>query len=51
VAIGSPNRLVVGPFSSEGAAQSFADRLEKADLTALSWTSETGQKVEKLSGR
>jgi len=51
VAIGSPNRLVVGPFPSESAAQSFADRLEKVDLNALTWTSEAGQKVEKLSGQ
>jgi Flp pilus assembly protein TadD len=49
VALGSPNRLVVGPFASEQAAQNFADRLGKSDLTALAWTSETGQKVEKLS--
>lgn len=51
IAEGSPNRLVIGPFSSEKAAQNFADRLSDADLTALVWTSERGQKVEKLSDR
>ena len=51
IAAGSPNRLVVGPFASERAAQNFADRLSNEDLTALAWTSEAGQKVEKLDDR
>ncbi|HEX4738442.1 MAG TPA: tetratricopeptide repeat protein [Allosphingosinicella sp.] len=51
VAEGSPNRLVVGPFASERAAQTFADRLSDSDLNALTWTSDAGQKVEKLSDR
>lgn len=48
IAAGSPNRLVVGPFASERSAQNFADRLSNEDLTALTWTSDAGQKVEKL---
>ncbi len=51
IAAGSPNRLVVGPFPSEREAQKFADRLSDEDLTALVWTSDAGQKVEKLSDR
>jgi hypothetical protein len=47
----STNRLLVGPFESEEAAQHFVDRLEKADLTALAWTNDAGQKVEKMTTR
>jgi aromatic ring-cleaving dioxygenase len=47
----SANRLLIGPFDSEEAAQHFVDRLEKADVTGLAWTSEAGQKVEKLTPR
>jgi cell pole-organizing protein PopZ len=51
IATGSPNRLVIGPFPSEQAAENFADRLGKEDLTALPWTNDAGQKVEKLSDK
>jgi Flp pilus assembly protein TadD len=47
----STSRLLVGPFESEEAAQRFVDRLEKADVTGLAWTSDAGQKVEKLTAR
>jgi Flp pilus assembly protein TadD len=47
----STNRLLIGPFESDEAAQRFVDRLEKADLTGLAWTSDAGQKVEKLTAR
>jgi Flp pilus assembly protein TadD len=47
----STNRLLIGPFESDEAAQRFVDRLEKADLTGLAWTSDAGQKVEKLTPR
>ncbi|HEX5181680.1 MAG TPA: SPOR domain-containing protein [Allosphingosinicella sp.] len=45
------SRLLVGPFDSEREAQHFVDRLEKADLTGLAWTSDAGQRVEKLDSR
>lgn len=45
------NRLLVGPFKSEGEAQDFVNELAKAELTAFSWTSPSGQEVEKVSGK
>lgn len=45
------NRLLVGPFDSEGAAQAFVNRLAAKELSAFSWTSEEGQEIEKLSAR
>jgi Flp pilus assembly protein TadD len=45
------NRLLVGPFKSEGEAQGFVNELRKSDLSAFAWTSETGQKIEKLAAR
>ncbi|HEY1607132.1 MAG TPA: SPOR domain-containing protein [Allosphingosinicella sp.] len=45
------SRLLVGPFDSEREAQHFVDRLEKADLTGLAWTSDAGQRVEKIDAR
>jgi tetratricopeptide (TPR) repeat protein len=45
------NRLLVGPFKSDDDAQSFVNELGKAELTAFAWTSEAGQKIEKLSAK
>jgi tetratricopeptide (TPR) repeat protein len=45
------NRLLVGPFKSDDEAQSFVNELKKAELTAFAWTSEAGQKIEKLSAK
>ena len=45
------NRLLVGPFKSAGEAQAFVNELAKADLSAFAWTSEAGQKIDKLPAR
>lgn len=45
------NRLLVGPFKTDGEAQDFVNRLAKAQLAGFSWTSEDGQAVEKLPAR
>jgi hypothetical protein len=43
------NRLLVGPFETEKAANSFTDKLHKADETsAFVWTSPAGQVVDPL---
>ncbi|HEY0148942.1 MAG TPA: tetratricopeptide repeat protein [Allosphingosinicella sp.] len=45
------NRLLVGPFKTDAEAQSFVNDLKKASLTGFAWTSDPGQKIEKLSNR
>jgi Flp pilus assembly protein TadD len=45
------NRLLVGPFKTAGEAQEFVNELGKADLSAFTWTSEAGQKIEKLPAK
>lgn len=45
------NRLLVGPFKSEAEARKFVNDLADADLTAFSWTSPDGQKIEKLASK
>jgi hypothetical protein len=45
------NRLLVGPFKTDKEAQDFVNELKKADLTGFAWTSEAGQKIEKLSAK
>jgi hypothetical protein len=45
------NRLLVGPFASAREAQSFVNELAKADVAAFAWTSEAGQKVERLPAK
>jgi hypothetical protein len=42
------NRVLVGPFSSAGEAQEFVNKLAKSDVSAFTFTSDSGQKVEKL---
>jgi hypothetical protein len=42
------NRVLVGPFDSEDDAQDFVNKLAKADVSAFTFTSEKGQKIEKL---
>ena len=41
-------RLLVGPFKSEDESQEFVNQLAKADIDGFSWTSPTGQAIEKL---
>jgi outer membrane biosynthesis protein TonB len=45
------NRLLVGPFKSDTEAQEFVNELKKADLSGFAWTSEAGQKIEKLAAK
>ncbi len=42
------NRLLVGPFKTPAAAQDFVNAIAKKGLSAFTWTSEAGQKIEKL---
>ncbi len=43
------NRLLAGPFKSTQDAQGFVNTLGKEGISAFAWTSDTGQKIEKLS--
>jgi hypothetical protein len=45
------NRLLVGPFKTEKEAQEFVNELAKSKLSAFAWTSEAGQKIEKLPAK
>jgi Flp pilus assembly protein TadD len=45
------NRLLVGPFKTDKEAQDFVNELKKADLTGFAFTSEAGQKIEKLAAK
>lgn len=44
-----PNRLLVGPFPNEAAAGSFARQLGARGVSAHSWTSEAGQRIDQLA--
>lgn len=43
------NRLLVGPFKTPGEAQAFVNAIGKKGISAFAWTSEAGQKIEKLA--
>ena len=45
------NRLLVGPFKTEKDAQEFVNELAKSKLEGFAWTSEAGQKIEKLPAK
>ncbi|MEA3035565.1 MAG: hypothetical protein QOH04_1330 [Sphingomonadales bacterium] len=49
--MGNTNRLLVGPFDTPKEAQVFVRDLAKADLGAFAWTSDEGEKVQKLAGK
>jgi SPOR domain len=49
--MGNTNRLLVGPFDTPREAQAFVHDLAKADLGAFAWTSDEGEKVQKLAGK
>jgi Flp pilus assembly protein TadD len=49
--LNATNRLLVGPFDSDEEAQSFVNKLAKADLSAFAWTSDEGQRIERLPAR
>lgn len=42
------NRLLAGPFKTPAAAQDFVNAIKKKGVSAFAWTSEAGQKIEKL---
>lgn len=42
------NRLLVGPFKTAAEAQVFVNAIGKKGLSGFAWTSEAGQKIEKL---
>jgi hypothetical protein len=45
------NRLLVGPFKSDKEAQEFVNELGKASVSGFAWTSDAGQKIEKLAAK
>ena len=45
------NRLLVGPFASNRAAQEFVNQLAGRNVTAFAWTSAAGQEIERLQTR
>jgi len=49
--MGNTNRLLVGPFDSPKEAQAFVKALAKEDLGGFAWTSDEGEKVQKLAGK
>jgi hypothetical protein len=42
------NRVLAGPFKSDDAAQDFVNQLAKKGIHAFAFTSDTGQKIDKL---
>lgn len=42
------NRLLAGPFKTPAAAQDFVNAIRKKGVESFAWTSEAGQKIEKL---
>ena len=45
------NRLLVGPFESQRAAQDFVNKLAPKGITAFAWTSAKGQTIARLATR
>lgn len=43
------NRLLVGPFKTPAEAQAFVNTVGKKGVSAFAWTSEAGQKIERLA--
>jgi len=42
------NRLLVGPFDNNRAAQAFVNQLRQRSIQAVTWTSEAGQEIDRL---
>jgi hypothetical protein len=49
--LNATNRLLVGPFPSSKEAQAFVNELAKSDLSAFAWTSEVGEKIDRLPAK
>lgn len=45
------NRVLTGPFKTDAEARAFVNQLGKQGVSAFSFTSDAGQKVEKLGGK
>ncbi|HZF44139.1 MAG TPA: SPOR domain-containing protein [Sphingomonadaceae bacterium] len=45
------NRLLVGPFESQRAAQDFVNKLAPKGITAFAWTSADGQAIAKVAAK
>jgi tetratricopeptide (TPR) repeat protein len=45
------NRLLTGPFKSDDEAQAFVNALAKTGISAFTFSSEAGQKIEKLPAK
>lgn len=45
------NRLLVGPFKTPAEAQAFVNTIGKKGVSGFAWTSEAGQKIEKLAAK
>jgi hypothetical protein len=45
------NRLLVGPFKTPAEAQAFVNTIGKKGVSAFAWSSEAGQKIEKLAAK
>jgi hypothetical protein len=43
------NRVLAGPFKTPAEAQAFVNAIGKKGVSAFAWTSEAGQKIEKLA--
>ena len=48
---GQTNRLLVGPFETQAAAQAFLKEARKKDADAFVWTSPAGQAVDALAAK
>ncbi|HYN45950.1 MAG TPA: SPOR domain-containing protein [Allosphingosinicella sp.] len=46
--LNATNRLLVGPFDSDRAAQAFVNQLADKDIAAFAWTSPAGQEIDRL---
>jgi hypothetical protein len=49
--LNATNRLLVGPFAGTKEAQAFVNQLKEQDIPAFAWTSEAGEKIEKLPAK
>lgn len=49
--LNATNRVLAGPFKSDDAAQDFVNTLKKKGISAFPFTSDKGQKIDKLPAR
>jgi hypothetical protein len=51
VPLKATNRLLVGPFKTDKEAQEFVNELSESNVSGFAWTSDAGQKIEKLPAK